>query len=190
MKFQRLFLIKISLVLSTFLWGQAQGKTYDIFVLRGLIRGGVYSVGSTEKMKDTIIQNLGISAENVKIHNLEIKGNGNKFNQTSATRIEDMIEDVRADFQKMRNPNSEAVLVAISLGGMIGINWANKYPKDFAKAFILNSSLPTYCGLFDRVLPSSWYRLASGALSSDPFEKESLIFDVIISGWCHLTSPF
>ena len=47
------------------------------------------------------------------------------------------------DFKKVNiNNNSENYLIAISLGGMIGIHWMSKYPLDFKKSFVNNDLIP------------------------------------------------
>jgi len=169
-------ILLITLVLLSY---QARSEDkIDIFVVRGLIRSLEYSFDNNEVLKLALKEKLG---KDLELHSLDLAGNGRLFQEESPTNIEGMIEKLKVQYLEKKREGSKAYMIAISLGGMIGINWLNTYEGDFEKAFIFNSSLPKFCGMFERLRPSAITTLLSGVLSSDPEYKESQIFKIIIN---------
>lgn len=155
----------------------AQGKI-DIFLVRGLIRSLEYSQANNDILEQKLQEKLG---KELILHSYELAGNGRLFEETSHTSIKEMVESLRLQYKKKKREGSNAYMIAISLGGMIGINWLDMYPEDYEKGFIFNSSLPKFCGIFERLLPKSIPTLLSGAISSDPIYKEQQIHKIIIN---------
>jgi pimeloyl-ACP methyl ester carboxylesterase len=74
------------------------------------------------------------------IHHLNTLGNGPKCAANSPITIAAYTDDLRKDFKKLKLPKEEKkILVAVSLGGMIALDWVSRF-KDFDHAIIINTS--------------------------------------------------
>lgn len=62
---------------------------------------------------------------------------------------------MRQDFLKVRNEDEEAYLVAISLGGMIAVEWMKRFPADFKRATLINTSFGGISPVYHRLFPSA-----------------------------------
>ncbi|MDA9793036.1 alpha/beta hydrolase [Bacteriovoracaceae bacterium] len=150
-------------------------KETNVWILRGLIRENAHSQFFFDRLKKEY--------PHINFHGLEVHGNGKYYREDSPTSIEKMVEQVRADYLKINEcqKDSDNFLVAISLGGMIGVEWMTKNPEDFNKAIIMNSSLKGYSPIFKRMLPINFPNYAKLLLTTSPKEKEEIIYSMIIS---------
>lgn len=71
---------------------------------------------------------------------LDSVGNGEKNTQTSPMNVSYQTDILRNEFLKNRKNQTEWTLVSISLGGMIALDWISRYPNDFSRVFIINTS--------------------------------------------------
>lgn len=174
----KLILISLFTLINTHLYAEEAKEKIDIFLVRGLVRSIEYSLQNNEILKKELQEKLNAD---VKLHSFELSGNGRLFQEESPTSIEGMIFKLKAQYNKFKRKDAKSYMIAISMGGMIGINWLNSHKKDYDKAFIFNSSLPKFCSLFERLLPDSIPTLLSGAISSDPVYREKQIQKIIIN---------
>lgn len=168
----------IYLLLNTVAMAQSEQGKIDIFLVRGLIRSIEYSQVSNEELQGALRQRLG---SDLILHSFELAGNGRLYQEDSPTSIKQMIEQLKLQYKKYKRDDATPYLIAISLGGMIGINWLDLYPGDYQKGFIFNSSLPKFCGLFERLLPKNIPNFLAATLSWDAEYKEKKIFSIIIN---------
>jgi pimeloyl-ACP methyl ester carboxylesterase len=70
---------------------------------------------------------------------LDIPGNGEFFKQISNLSIEENTDFLRKQFLKLKM-DGPYILVGISLGGMIAIDWLNRYALDFEQVIAINIS--------------------------------------------------
>jgi pimeloyl-ACP methyl ester carboxylesterase len=142
--------------------------------LRGLIRGNAHNQFFFDKLKETF--------KDVNFYGLEVNGNGKLFKEESPTSIKKMVSQIRESYLKAnKDKDADNYLVAISLGGMISVEWMNQYPGDFKKAILLNTSLKGYCPIYHRMLVKNIPKYAKYLWASDPKEKEEIIYSMIIS---------
>lgn len=75
------------------------------------------------------------------VHFLELPGVGKKVNSRSHTRIEDYTDELREEWLYLKDkfPGKWNIL-AISMGGMIGMDWCHRYPEDIGTLVLINSS--------------------------------------------------
>ena len=69
----------------------------------------------------------------------DLPGNGTRHLQTSATRVADMVEDCRRQLLERGIP-APYHLLALSLGGMVAVEWASRYPQEIARCVLVTSS--------------------------------------------------
>jgi pimeloyl-ACP methyl ester carboxylesterase len=86
----------------------------------------------------------------------DLPGNGQLFRMKSPARIEVMVEHLRADLRQ-RQVAPPYHLLALSLGGMVAVAWAQTYPEEIAALVLINTSL--------RPLNPWYWRLRSGSYS-------------------------
>lgn len=152
----------------------ASAKETNIFILRGLIRENAHSQFFFDSLKKQFPE--------INFYGLEVRGNGKYFQEPSPTSIPTMVEQIRNDYlEANKNKDADNYLIAISLGGMVGIAWMDKYADDFKKAVILNSSLKGHCPIYYRMLPKNLPKYAKFIFANDPKKKEEIIYSMIIS---------
>lgn len=99
---------------------------------------------------------------------LDLAGNGDQYQRNSFLHISDYVEDLRQRSQWIKEQRKPWI-VAVSLGGMVAIDWATRYPKELSGIVVINSSL----GQFS----SPWQRLRPQALRH--------LKDILFSQWQH-----
>lgn len=122
-------------------------KQKHFYLLRGLIREKGHWGQFLNDLRGTYPEAL--------ITAIDIPGAGEYFQNNSPLSIREMVEIMRQDFLKQKTDSEESYLVAISLGGMISLEWLRHYPEDFSKAVFMNTSFGGISPVFDRLLPSA-----------------------------------
>jgi pimeloyl-ACP methyl ester carboxylesterase len=89
---------------------------------------------------------------------VDLPGNGQLFRMKSPVRIEAMVEHLRADLrqQQIAPPYH---LLALSLGGMVAVAWAQTYPDEIAVLVLINTSLKPLNPWRRRLRPGSYASL-------------------------------
>ena len=85
---------------------------------------------------------------------VDLPGNGVRNAERSATSVEAAVESVRRELRRLelRGP---FVIVALSLGAMVAMQWACAYPEDVQACVLMNTSA--------RGLAPFWRRLRAGS---------------------------
>jgi pimeloyl-ACP methyl ester carboxylesterase len=108
----------------------------------------------------------------------DLPGNGQLFRLRSPTRISAMVEHLRADLRQ-RQVAPPYHLLALSLGGMVGVAWAEKYPEEVAALALINTSLSPLNPWYLRLRPGSYANLLRIALAgTNAAKRERLILDL------------
>ena len=89
----------------------------------------------------------------------DLPGNGAVWRQASPASVGAMVEFLRRQLQAqgVQPPYS---LLAMSLGGMVASDWAQRYPQEVARLVLVNTSLRPFSGPSERLRPRSWASLA------------------------------
>lgn len=153
--------------------------TNSIILLRGLTRGKYHWGDFPTQLQSAFPQK--------NIIPIDLAGNGGRYQETSPTTIQLALEDIRSELNKhgIKEPVS---IIALSLGGMITLQWLNKYPNEIHKAIIINSSHAGLSPLVKRMKPLSIFKLLLTVIqpiflkelsiysttSNNPINKETL----------------
>lgn len=88
----------------------------------------------------------------------DLPGNGVLRAQTSPTRVEDMVEALRAEMatQGHRPPYS---VVAMSLGAMVTVAWAHAHPEELTRCVLINTSLRPFSPFWHRLQTRNYPRI-------------------------------
>ncbi len=113
-------------------------KSYFILI-RGLLREQRHWGDFTQKLK----QQFPLA----RIIPLDIPGNGCLHNQTSPNTIAELTDALRQQLPS----RSQLNLIAISMGGMIAVDWMNRYPMEIKSTVLINSSLRNYSPFYQRL---------------------------------------
>jgi pimeloyl-ACP methyl ester carboxylesterase len=108
----------------------------------------------------------------------DLPGNGQLFRLRSPTHISAMVEHLRADLGQ-RQVAPPYHLLALSLGGMVAVAWAEKYPEEVAALVLINTSLRLLNPWYRRLRPDSYFNLLRIALAgTNASKRERLILDL------------
>jgi pimeloyl-ACP methyl ester carboxylesterase len=80
----------------------------------------------------------------------DLPGNGEHHALHSATSVAEMVEFCRAELHARGVPAPWSLL-ALSLGGMVAVEWASRYPQEIARCVLINTSMRPYSRFHQRL---------------------------------------
>lgn len=141
--------------------------TTDWVFLRGLIR--------QHRHWEDFPARFNAAFPGARIHLPDLPGNGDLWDQPSPLRVQAMVDSVRAQLQR-RGLSGPVNLLAISLGGMVAIDWMQRFPGEIAAAVVINSSMRSMGRLTDRLRPGNVPALLRHLLlDRSPLGREAMI---------------
>ena len=90
---------------------------------------------------------------------LDLPGNGEFVSRSSPTSVRSMVAFVRGRLQ-VQGLQPPYRLLAMSLGGMVAVDWAQQYPEDIAGLVLINTSMRPFSSMTQRLRPANWLQLA------------------------------
>ncbi|MEY3125159.1 MAG: hypothetical protein RLZZ573_1679 [Pseudomonadota bacterium] len=107
---------------------------------------------------------------------LDLPGNGVLHREQSPVCVHDMVEHCRLQLsaQGVAPPYS---LLAMSLGGMVAVDWAARYPQEVVGAVLINTSLRPFNPFFERLRVHNYplfLRLAIFRIRDEQWERSIL----------------
>ncbi len=147
-------------------------KKFNLIMLRGLIR--------EKRHWGDFIPQVRKSMPYANILFLDIPGAGEYNEVDTPQSIPKIVDFMRKDYIKRVTETNKLPthLLAISLGAMIGSNWLQRYPDDFEKALLINTSFKGFCSLDERFKLKNVGTFVQIPFVSD-YRKEKLIVQVI-----------
>ncbi|MGH3726036.1 MAG: alpha/beta fold hydrolase [Mycobacterium sp.] len=131
-----------------------------------LLRGLSREQRHWEQFPRVFAESLGVQVEC-----LDAPGFGTEAHRTSPATISAITDDIRS---RLDRGNDDWSLLSISLGGMIGLDWCARYPGDFERAVIINSSTAS-TPVWNRFLPSSIPNLVLGRFRADEPRERAIL---------------
>jgi len=118
--------------------------TMNIFLLRGLTReSGHWGMAFTE--------NLMKEFPNAKLSFLDLPGSGIYNNEKAALTVNGIMEFMRTrEIENINKMKGKNVIMATSLGGMVAVEWIDKYPQDFQGLVMISASFNGICRMDER----------------------------------------
>lgn len=117
-----------------------------------------------------------------KVFTLDLAGTGSEFQKPGHWQIEDVTDDLRKRFvSKIKSEydsKTPVLLVAISFGAMVAMNWAAKHSDDFQGLVLINTSDTSLSRLHERLRLNAFLRFFQIALSQNSSDTERLILKV------------
>jgi pimeloyl-ACP methyl ester carboxylesterase len=111
-------------------------------LLRGLAREAGHWGDFAQRLRARLPAGDGVVA-------LDLPGNGELWRERSPVSVSDMVHAART---RIGRP-PPYVLVALSLGGMVALEWARRYPQDLAGCVLVNSSFADVSPFWHRLQP-------------------------------------
>ena len=114
----------------------------------------------------------------VKVCCPDLPGNGVLSGEESPLSVEEMLECIRAQLngQDIMPPYH---LLAMSLGAMVAVSWAAKYPEEIRGCVLINTSLRSFSAFYRRLKPGSYGRLLKlGLPGCADREREQTVFEL------------
>ena len=107
---------------------------------------------------------------------LDLPGNGQRRHQVSPTRLAEMTAAARAQL-KASGCEPPYRLLAVSLGGMVAIDWAARHPGELTQLVLVNTSLRGVNRWTQRLRPGAWPALARLLLpGQSALQREHTVF--------------
>ncbi len=118
--------------------------------LRGLTRESRHWGDFPDVFRNTIAD--------AEIVTLDLPGNGRLNRMESPLRVEQMADYCHAEMQA-RGLSPPYFLLAMSLGAMVAVAWAERHPGDIAAAVLISTSLRPFSPFYRRLRPANYLRL-------------------------------
>ncbi len=92
------------------------------------------------------------------ITSLDLPGNGALHRQRSPTQVRDMVTNCRTQLNAQGHAPPYHLL-ALSLGAMVAVDWADAYPQEVAVNVLINTSMRPYSAFYQRLQPANYRHL-------------------------------
>jgi pimeloyl-ACP methyl ester carboxylesterase len=105
---------------------------------------------------------------------IDLAGNGARHRERSPASVAAMVEDLRQALQGQGIAGPHRLL-ALSLGGMVALEWAARHPAEIEGVVLVDSSSADLSPFYDRLRPVQYLRLLSILACPSARCKERLI---------------
>jgi len=116
------------------------------------------------------------------MHGIDLPGNGALYQRRSPARVDALVEACRTQAIASLLPPPYRV-VAISLGGMLAVDWAIRHPGEIDHAVLINTSLRPHAPWHRRLQPRHLRALITALCADDPTRWERLIMALTSNVW-------
>ncbi|SER13909.1 Lysophospholipase, alpha-beta hydrolase superfamily [Solimonas aquatica] len=153
-------------------------------LLRGLTRDARHWGGFAAALRER--------EPDARIIALDLPGNGLRYREPSAARVEDAARECRAQL-KAQGLSPPYRLLAMSLGAMVAVAWAQQAPEELKRCVLINTSLRPYSRFYQRLRPRQYPRLLGMVLRwhDAPYCEQRLLHMTsrrqmreVLADWC------
>ena len=107
------------------------------------------------------------------IYSIDVPGAGEFNHLTSSRKIDDYVHFLRLKLEE-KYTEGPAVLIGISMGGMIALRWGELYPSEVEKVFVINTSASNLSKKSERFNLMEFKTILSILISRNLKKKEAL----------------
>lgn len=109
---------------------------------------------------------------------MDLAGFGTQAERPSPTTIAAIVDELRARFLAERAPGAGPWgIFALSLGGMVALDWAARYPGEWARVVVANTSAADLSPPWERFSTTLWPRLP-GLVTGEALARERAILAI------------
>lgn len=119
--------------------------------LRGLVREGGHW--------GTFVPAFENGVPDAQVHLLDLPGNGTRHAQHSPPHIDAMVDACRRQLQAAGVAPPYALL-ALSMGGMVAVQWTQRFPGEIDRQVLVNTSLRPFSPFYQRLQARNWATIA------------------------------
>ncbi|WP_299794960.1 alpha/beta fold hydrolase [uncultured Shewanella sp.] len=142
-------------------------KTATRFILiRGLFREQRHWGGFPALLSETF--------PDAEVICVDVPGAGRRYMERSPLSMEAMVHRIREGIELIQPVN----IIGISMGGMIGLRWAEMYPAEINSIVCINTSAKKYSHFYERLRPQSYFRIIQ-AICSGVELRERVIYSLV-----------
>lgn len=114
---------------------------------------------------------------NARVTCLDLAGAGTEHQRATPTSVAGLVDDLRARLLALPGDEPWSIF-AVSLGGMIAMDWCARYPGDFRRGVVVNTSARDLGSFWERFVPANYPKIFSTLASADPLQRERNILDI------------
>ncbi len=158
-----------------------KNTTYWFFI-RGLMREAAHWEDFPKQFETAFPES--------KVVTLDLQGSGAHWNSKAPLTILEMAESVRQQAQNWIVAETtktgkipKCYVLAISLGGMVALEWLQKFPEDLKGGVFINISLSGINSFYERLKPRAWIPLAKIIFTRDVVLRERKVLELTTSNF-------
>lgn len=141
-----------------------------IILLRGLAREAMHWLEFPKQLQTAI--------NGSQLHLIDFPGCGKYYQQTALGSITDMTEHARAEVHiQSLIAQAPVFIIGISMGGMVALDWAQRYPHELNGLVLINSSSGNQ-PFWWRLKPGAWLTMLRTIFAA-PDTREKLVLKVV-----------
>lgn len=141
-------------------------------LLRGLAREAAHWLDFPELLQQAL-------GDGYKLHPVDFPGCGKYVNQEALTSVATMTEHARREINatKIIEHGETIYLLGISMGGMVALDWAQRFPHELRGLVLINSSSGNQ-PFWRRLRPAAWPRMIHALVASSR-EREAAVLSLV-----------
>lgn len=116
---------------------------------------------------------------NAKLTQVDLPGAGPCFRETSPNTVNDIMQRVRAQAIEQSALDSPAILIAVSLGGMVAWEWLLNHPEELGGAVLINTSFGGLSPFYERLIWRCYPKVFAAVLSRRIEDREPKLLKLL-----------
>ena len=140
-------------------------------LLRGLVRERRHWAGFTEHFERTLPGST--------VHLLDLPGIGTEAHRPSPLHIDAIVDDLRRRWLELPLVGSPTGIFSVSLGAMIAIRWCRRFPQDWDRAVLTNTSAADLGHPFERFNWRTLRHFPTLAQTANPELRERTLLRIV-----------
>jgi pimeloyl-ACP methyl ester carboxylesterase len=111
------------------------------------------------------------------VYGIDLPGAGIHHKMTAPISLTETLDFIRSDAHQQAEP--PYLIVSISFGSMITLEWSKRHPEDLEGMVLMNTSLGRYSPFYHRLRAKMWKEYMQRLTTKDPYEIEKIILSII-----------
>ncbi|WAJ71599.1 alpha/beta fold hydrolase [Catenovulum adriaticum] len=139
-----------------------------VLLLRGLIREQRHWMGFEKTLASSLPSRIPVVA-------MDIAGNGCEYKSKSSCSISKLRKELSERFSRQYSQYERIAIVALSMGGMIAVDWADAEPKRITNIVLINSSFKDLSPFYIRLRWQNYLKICSLIVESKVNKEKSIL---------------
>lgn len=127
---------------------------------------------------------------------IDLPGNGRRWREDTPASVAGMVRALRAELAE-RGPPGPYLVLALSLGGMVAVEWARQAPGELRACVLINSSMGSLSPWWQRLRPAGWMPLLRSLAATSHAARERAVFAMtssaalderVVAAWAEIAS--